>query len=336
MGEVLIAVRFLHFAATVSAAGVVIFHAVVAAPALSAAGAGQATAAAIGRRLARIAWGSIVLVVLSGAAWLVVLAGQMSERPLVGLWSDDVVSTVLLNTDFGRVWLSRAALTALLAAALYPPYFTRPAPSWRRGVALAAAAGLVGALAFAGHAGAGTGMAGFIQQAADVLHLLGAASWVGALVPLALLLGAATNRDDLSALATAREATLRFSTLGIASVAAVLASGMVNTWQLAGSVAALFGTPYGRLVVLKVVLFLLMLAVAAVNRLRLTPRLAAGIGTASAHHQALRRLRANSLIEAVLGAAILFIVGILGTLPPGTEGSEIPAARSAGFQVAKS
>jgi putative copper resistance protein D len=260
--------------------------------------------------------------VLSGAAWLALLAGQMSERPLGDLWSGDIVSTVLLDTDFGHVWLVRAALTALLAVALHPPYFARFAPPWRRGVALVAAAGLVGALAFTGHAGAGTGTAGFIQQAADALHLLGAASWVGALVPLALVLGAASNRDDPSALAAAREATLRFSTLGVAGVAALLASGIVNTWLLVGSVSALFGSPYGRLVVLKVVLFALMVMVAAVNRLRLTPRLAGRTGTASARHDALRRLRANSLIEAALGAAILFVVGILGTLPPGTEDGE--------------
>ncbi len=318
MDDVLIAVRFLHLAATVAVAGVVIFHAIVAAPALYVTPASWPIAA-VGRRLAGLAWGGLLVAVLSGAAWLVVLAGQMSERPLVDLWSGDVVSTVLFETDFGRVWLTRAALTVLLAAAIHPPYFTTIAPAWRRRVALIATVGFAGGLAFAGHAGAGTGTAGVVQQAADMLHLLGAAAWAGGLVPFALVLGAAADRDDPCALAAAREATLRFSTLAIASVAAVLASGIVNTWQLVGSVAALFGTLYGRLVVLKVVLFLLMLMVAAVNRLRLTPRLAHGIGTATSQHEALRRLRANSLVEAVLAAAILFIVGVLGTLPPRTE-----------------
>jgi putative copper resistance protein D len=78
-----------------------------------------------------------------------------------------------------------------------------------------------------------------VQESADVLHLLAAASWVGSLVPLALLLGTAVSERSESLLAVARMATLRFSTLGIASVATVLGSGIINTWELAGSVRAL-------------------------------------------------------------------------------------------------
>ena len=85
-----------------------------------------------------------------------------------------------------------------------------------------------------------------VQESADVLHLLAAASWVGSLVPLALLLGAAVSERSESLLVVARMATLRFSTLGIASVATVLGSGIINTWELAGSVRALVGTDYGR------------------------------------------------------------------------------------------
>jgi putative copper export protein len=50
--------------------------------------------------------------------------------------------------------------------------------------------------------------------------------------------------------------------------------------------------------------------------MRLTPRLVAG---GAAAPPALRQLRTNALIEAILGALILFIVAALGTLPPGRE-----------------
>jgi copper resistance protein D len=319
LDDPLIWVRAIHFAATLSAAGVVFFLAFVGAPAFRAVPADEPVAGAVRRRLARVAWCSLALAVLSGAAWLASLSAQMSERPLSALWSDDVVRTVLFDTDFGHVWLARSASAALLAVALYPSYFAaaRTAP-WRRGVALTCAAALVAALAFTGHAAAGTGAEGLIQQGADMLHLLAAAAWVGALVPLALLLGAAAADRGESSLAMARTATLRFSTLGIVSVATVLATGLVNGWELAGSPAALFGTPYGRLLLAKVALFLLMVAVAAVNRLRLTPRLVQDLDV-SACREALRQLRDNSLIEALLGAAIFFVVGVLGTLPPGND-----------------
>jgi copper resistance protein D len=307
-------VRFLHFAATVSLSGLVIFHAFVGAPALSVGD--TAAVRTIAGRLARLAWGSLVLAVLTGVAALMVQAASMGERPLSALWSDDLVETVLLDTDFGHVWLARLVLVVLLAAALHPPYFSAPAPAWRRGVALALAVGYVAALAFAGHAAAGEGTEGVIHEAADVLHLIAAAAWVGALVPLAIVLGAAKGAGDASAVAIARTATLRFSTLGIVSVGTVLATGIVNTFELTGSWAALFGTVYGRLLLVKIALFLAMLAIAAVNRMRLTPQLVAGGAAAG---PALRQLRANALTEAVVGALILLIVGMLGTLPPGRE-----------------
>jgi copper resistance protein D len=314
LGDPIVWVRFLHFAATVSLSGLVIFRAFVGAPALSA---GDApTVRLIAGRLARLAWGSLVLAALTSAALLIVQAASMGERPLSALWSDDLIATVLLDTDFGHVWLARFALIALLAAALYPPYFRAPAPAWRRGAALVLVAAFVAALAFAGHAAAGEGTEGVIHEAADVLHLIAAAAWVGALVPLAIVLGATKDVGGSSALAVARVATLRFSTLGVASVGTVLATGIVNTFELAGSMAALFGTVYGRLLLVKIALFLTMLAIAAFNRMRLTPQLVAG---GAAVDPALRQLRVNALTEAVIGALILFIVAMLGTLPPGRE-----------------
>jgi copper resistance protein D len=314
LSDPLVWVRFLYFAATVSLSGLVIFHAFIGGPALSA---GDATMVRpIARRLARLAWGSLVLAVLTGLASLMVQAASMGERSLTDLWSDDLVATVLLDTDFGHVWLVRLALVVLLAGALRPPYFRTPAPAWRRGAALALAVAYVAALAFAGHAAAGEGTEGVIHETADALHLIAAAAWLGALVPLAIVLGAAKDDGGASALAVARAATLRFSTLGIASVGTVLATGIVNTFELTGSWAALFGTVYGRLLLVKIALFLAMLAIAAVNRMRLTPRLVAGGAMAG---PAVRQLRANALTEAVIGALILLIVAVLGTLPPGRE-----------------
>src|SRR5262249_13444777 len=145
--------------------------------------------------------------------------------------------------------------------------------------------------------------------------------------------GGSEARGGLAALA--RDAPLRSSSLGLISVGLLIATGIVNGWILAGSVPALIGTDYGRLLLAKVALFLAMVAVAAVNRLRLTPRLALAIssppcGQALAHRRraggaaagarpALRALARHSLVEATFGLAILTIVGALGTLPPGAH-----------------
>jgi copper resistance protein D len=82
----------------------------------------------------------------------------------------------------------------------------------------------------------------------------------------------------------------------------------VNTWALVGNPRAFVETQYGRLLLAKVALFAMMVGVAAINRLRLGPRLPDA--------NASRSLQRNALIEFALGLIIVAIVGALGTLPP--------------------
>jgi len=100
------------------------------------------------------------------------------------------------------------------------------------------------------------------------------------------------------------------------SVGTLFVTGIVNSW-LVGSIDALIDTEYGRLLLLKVLLFFAMLSIAAFNRFRLTPRMMQK--NDAAPRTALRQLRTNSVIEAVVGLIILFLVGMLGTLPPGSQ-----------------
>ena len=91
MDDRLIWVRAIHFAATMSLAGVVFFQVFVGEPAFRADGGNEPAVGLIRRRLTRIAWCSLALVVLSGVAWLLVESAQMSERPLAALWSEGVL-----------------------------------------------------------------------------------------------------------------------------------------------------------------------------------------------------------------------------------------------------
>ena len=103
--------------------------------------------------------------------------------------------------------------------------------------------------------------------------------------------------------------------MGIVSVGTLSATGVINTWILVGSIHALIVTDYGRLLVLKLVVFAIMLTFAAINRFWLTPRLGFSPDN-ELQLEALRQLSRNSVTEIVLGLTIFAIVGVLGTLDP--------------------
>jgi len=315
VNDPLIYVRAVHFAATITVAGIVFFSMLIAEPVFRKAGDDARLPGVVRTRLAWLAWIALALSVASGAAWLVLVAQGMSGGPLADVFSEGVLSTVVLQTGFGRIWLERF-VTACFVALVFPHLFAavRIKAVWFKAVAVALASAFVGMLAWAGHAVGGLGLEGIVHPAADVLHLVAAAAWLGTLLPLALVLGAAGQNTESFALACAT--TMRFSAFGIASVGALLITGAINSWYLAGSVPALAETDYGRLLLTKITLFLVMFAIAAINRLWLTPRLRYGSDTAAAQ-RALRQLRRNTAAEVLIGAIIIVIVAVLGVTPPG-------------------
>jgi putative copper resistance protein D len=174
------------------------------------------------------------------------------------------------------------------------------------------AAAFAASIAWTGHAAGMEGVDGAVHLTSDALHHVAAGAWLGALWPLALLLAAARAAGDPGGSAIAHRATRRFSVLGMISVGAILATGLVNTWEILGTMAFSLGTDYNRLLLMKVVLFGAMVAIAAFNRQRVTPRLS-GVPD---HARAMRLLQWNSLAETGLGLLILAVVAVLGRMTP--------------------
>ena len=81
-------------------------------------------------------------------------------------------------------------------------------------------------------------------------------------------------------------------------------------------VASIAGNLYGQLLVAKLVLFGLMLALAASNRFRLTPALGSAVETGQPSVAAMSALRRSLLVETGLGLALIGVVAVMGTLPP--------------------
>ncbi len=314
MNDPLFYVRAVHFAATLLVAGVAFFLVFIAEPAFRNANNDATIAATVRHRLNWIGRISLTLAVISGAAWFDLTAAAMSGRPVANVFTQGVWWTVLSDTTFGNAWLVRFVLACALAA-LFDPSLAAPRvkSDWIKSALVISAAAFAGSLAFAGHAAGGLGLEAFVHQPADVVHLIAASAWVGALIPLVVLLQAVGR--EATPIAIARTATFRFSTLGIVAVGTLLVTGGINAWYLVGSISALTGTEYGRLLLVKIALFLVMVAIAAFNLLRLTPRIAQRESASTARHT-LWQLRWNAGIEAAAGAIVLAIVAVLGTLPP--------------------
>jgi putative copper resistance protein D len=309
MIDLLIVARGVHFASTALVAGVALFQYLIAEPAFRAEEADLAKLHAYRDKLNTCLLVSLALAVLSGAVWLIALAMTIGGQGLGAVLSNGTVWLLLTETQFGHVWVARLALAAVLLGVLRLQRGSDDAASrWRQSLAALLAACLMGLLALAGHAGATPGMAGALHLTADILHLVVAGAWLGGLLPLWMLFQLAVRQSDQSLASTMQITTHRFSTLGLVSVGTLLATGLINTGVLVGSLSALLETDYGELLLLKIALFMAMVAIASVNRLRLTPRLPS--------KDSMRRLARNALAEIGLGLTIIAIVSVLGTLPP--------------------
>lgn len=318
MVDPFILARSVHIAATILAAGTLAFLVLVAEPA---AGASQTSPpvefSALRRRLTLTIWLALGAAILSGAVWLALVASDVLDAPAVDVFLQGGVWRVAADTRFGQVTGMRLVLALLLGVLV-------PWPATQR-LALVTAACLLALVASTGHAGATPGFSGRVHLLSDMVHLLSAGAWVGALPAFAVLLGEAYRRNDPAWRAIAIRTTRRFGWLGMVCVATLLVSGAFNSWNLLAGPRDLVATDYGQLLLLKIVLFGAMVTIAAVNRYRLTPQLPAPA--------ALRALQRNSLAETALGIGVLLLVGALGILEPMTHAhpSSLPIPADATF-----
>jgi copper resistance protein D len=316
----LIAVRDIHFGSSVIVAGIVFFVLFIASPSLRMADSRLgATVAAFSVRSATILWLSLGLSIISGFAWLGLVAARIAGKPFGEVIADGTIWTVISQTQFGFAWELRFLFSVLLAACLFVRWVKKVGASIGQEVLAALLAGAyIGSLAFAGHGEEGLGIERNLHLATDFFHLIAAGFWLGGLIPLALLLIYLHRFREQTWLSVACDAARRFSNLGILAVGILLVSGTINAWFLIGSMQGLIDTSYGRLLILKITLFAAMVCLAGINREYLLPRLFGGIET-DLGSRALPWLIRSALVEIVLGVGVILIVGTLGIMAPATD-----------------
>lgn len=321
MQNLLVLVRIFHYASFISLAGTLVFAAFIAEPAFRRNALAIERIQAYRNSLFRILWLSLGIGLASGFLWLVIEAVNMSGRTLAEVFSQGLLGTVLARTQFGRDWAWRGLLVLPLILCLALARRRHRSFAGRAGFwsALPLSVALLVMIAGAGHAAAGgPGWAGWLHLCGDGFHLLGVGSWLGGLLPLALLFGAARRDGGTSWALAARDATVRYSTLGVLAVGTIVVTGLINVSFLVGTIPGLVGTEYGHLLLTKISLFLVMVTFAAYNRFRLVPRIAQARmeSGAAAGWDAIRILRRNTLVEVLFGITVVTVVGRLGTTPP--------------------
>lgn len=264
------------------------------------------------------------------AAWLVlavvtviVLIQQAQAASGVSLLHvfGSPLRTLLVSTRFGRTWWLRAGATLLAGVALL--LLNRNGAAMRP----ASAGYLLGAVAVEGvlfsyslnsHAAASTSATG-LALIADLLHLTTAALWVGGLVQFAIIVPACLKEleveDRLHFLAGA---VPRFSALAGVSVAVLIATGLYQAIRELPSLDALWLTGWGRTLIVKLLLVAPLLLLGAVNLLLIRPALARMVhARANGQGKDLqRRFLTAVTAEAVLGAVVLVVVGVLVNQAP--------------------
>jgi putative copper resistance protein D len=277
------------------------------APAMLLWGASAFTATLVPRDLA-VALGRhlrYIRVVAIGVVTLVVVGMLPLNAAVIGDGWEAVdaamLRQVLFDTHLGWAWQLQLAAAVVLAATLMAP-----AHLAHRATAIAAGIFLT-TLPLAGHAAVHTGWLRFAHALNDSVHLLSAGAWMGALVPLLVILVTlqhATQRQS------AVLALKRFSTAGHLVVAVVIATGIVNTVLVLGRLPNDWSSSYQALLLAKIAVVAALVLIALVNRYLLVPHMK------KAPDIVVRLLVAAVMLELILGVGATGLVSLFGTLDP--------------------
>ncbi|MGP6425520.1 copper homeostasis membrane protein CopD [Pseudomonas pharyngis] len=242
--------------------------------------------------------GMALIGALLSVAGLVLMTRAMSgETQFAALWPH--LQMMVLETDVGLAWALR--MIALIVVMLWP------------GLRLASMAGAVvlSSLAWSGHGA----MDNAWHLLSDILHLLAAGTWLGAMLALILM----ARLDALFCEARIRslaDSVKRFEGVGAAIVLILSITGVANYLFIVGPALGefLLGS-YGILLAIKVALFGGMLVLAALNRFHLGPLLEQSL-RAGQHQVAANALRRSVALELKIALLIVGLVAWLGTLSP--------------------
>jgi copper transport protein len=283
------------------------------------------------RRTSRLLWSAWGLLVVATALSIGLQGVTASGLPF-GDITDTSLWSAVLDTRFGQMAATRLGLLVLatpLLVVCQPRRSSgstgveagerrRRAPAWWPVAAALISVGLLFTVAWSGHAGSGR----FVPLALglDLVHLAAMSVWLGGLVGLVVVL---LPRRDVNEI---RAVVPRFSTLAFGCIVALVLTGSIQAWRQLGGLHALASTTYGRILLVKLALVVVVVGLAAISRsiVRRTYRVSAAaegsdtpMGTSEVDDR--HRLGRSVMVEVVLGVAVLVVTALLVNVAPGIE-----------------
>ena len=229
----------------------------------------------------------------------------------------DIGLAALLDTPVGRslVWrvVGVAAAAGGVAATLVRSGRARMIGL---GIVAAGAAGAMYAESASGHAAAAASLP-LLRVISQWVHIAAVGVWVGGLVALLAGIRGAPSEEKSRAIR-------RFSATAAITLGVVAATGVVRAFNELEEWNDLFDSTYGRVVLLKIVLLVLLLVLGGINRYRNVPR-----STSS-----LTGLRRASWAEVTVAAGVIVAGGLLASLaPPRSIAAPPPPSSATGASV---
>jgi putative copper export protein len=276
----------------------------------------RSESSAVRERLGRLGAICLVVLIATSGVELVTRAQTMAGGDLNA--AIIAVPSVLARTHFGAIWIGRFVVLALALAV------SRMTARAARGATLLLALAVTATTSLTGHAadrGDFTPSVGF-----DWVHVMAVSAWTGGLLCLALCVLGPAREWSFALLGRVMR---RFSRVAGLCLPAVVVTGGYNAWMQLREFSDLWTTTYGRVLAVKLVLFLGLAWWGAVSRYTIVSRLGAGhvggmgerlfrfgrlaiLGSTRVARRALpSRLRAYVVREAVLALLVLACSAVL-------------------------
>ena len=279
---------------------------------------------------------------LAGATWalfvasnLVLLLNQASLAvgvSLLGAIGAPAIH-VATETQYGQLWIVRVILGLVLGALLVSRgrVAQRLAPGTVDRAALLVGGTLLLSISLSSHSAA-VGSLTPLGITADWLHLAAVAIWVGGLIQLAALVPSLTSVGSAAERAKVLGGVVpRFAVVAGVALAVLGVTGLGEALFHVGTLDNLLNSGYGQALLVKMLLILPLLAIAAINHFVIRPVFLAGRSKASA--AMLARVRETAALfkwtvrmEVLFAAAVVAAAGVMTSLSPAQQ----PGSATAG------